>query len=320
MTTSAPLFACVSHSPLIVVRKREPEVERRIIADCLAVRAQVEAFDPDYIVFFSNDHFANFHYANMPVFCVGTAAHAVNDVGGTPGKLDVPADDALALAGYLRANSFDTAISRKMGVDHGFSQPLFRLFGAIDRWPVIPVFISPFTAPLVAFRRSRELGQAVGRFVAQSGKRVLIMGSGGISHHPLHYYPTPDVAPPDVYGWQLDGEKGGTMTEAQWFERLLTMHHQGAQAVVDGRRTVAEMRLNDAFDRDFLDRIARADLASMDDWDQGEIQARAGIGALEIHNWIAARAAHVTAGGGPVVTRYDFVIEYAVGYGLACSA
>jgi 2,3-dihydroxyphenylpropionate 1,2-dioxygenase len=320
MSDTRPLFACVSHSPLIVVRKREPEAEKRILADCLAVRAQVEAFAPDYIVMFSNDHFANFHYSNMPVFCIGTAAVAVDDVGGTPGKLNVPADDALALAGYLRGAGFDTAISYKMGVDHGFSQPLARLFGALDRWPVIPVFISPFTSPLVAFRRSRELGEAVGRFIAQSGKRVLVMGSGGISHHPIRYYPTPDIAPPDVYGWQLDGENGGTMTEAEWFERLDTLHHQGAQSIVDGERTAADMRLNETFDRDFLDRIARADLASMDEWNQGEILANAGVGALEIHNWIAARAAHAAAGGGEVTTKYDFVLEYAVGYGLAHSA
>jgi hypothetical protein len=57
------MFACVSHSPLIVVRKREPEV-----ADNAALRARVEAFAPDYILMFSNDHFASFHYSNMPVF------------------------------------------------------------------------------------------------------------------------------------------------------------------------------------------------------------------------------------------------------------
>jgi anthranilate synthase/aminodeoxychorismate synthase-like glutamine amidotransferase len=214
----------------------------------------------------------------------------VDDIGGTPGKLNVPADEALELASFLRGGSYDTAISYKMGVDHGFSQPLVRLFGALDRWPVVPVFISPFTQPLIAFRRSRQLGEAVGQFVKQRNKRVLIMGSGGISHHPLRYYPTPDVAFPEVYGWQLDGEKGGTMTEAEWFDRLHRMHHEGAQMIIDGLRTIAEMRLNEEFDREFLRRIVAADLESMDDWDQMEILGKAGVGALEIHNWIAARA------------------------------
>lgn len=314
------MFGCVSHSPLIVVRKRVPNVEPRILADCAAFRAKVEAFKPDYIVFFSNDHYAGFHYSNMPAFCVGTAAEAVNDIGGTPGKIPVPEEAAMALVAHLRDCDFDPAISYKMRVDHGFSQPLARLLGGIDRWPVVPIFISPFTPPLIAYRRTRHFGEAVGRFIGASGKRVLIMGSGGISHHPARYYPLAADADPAVYGWQLDGEAGGTMTAEQWFDRLHTMHHDGAQAVADGRRTVADMRLNREFDEDFLARIADARLDSMDDWDQQEIIASAGVGALEIHNWVAARAAHAAAGGGAVETRYDLVVEYAVGYAMAQSA
>lgn len=311
------MFGCVSHSPLIVIRKRKPEVEDRILADCAAFRAQVENFNPDYLVFFSNDHFASFHYSNMPAFCIGTECAAVDDVGGTPGKIPVPAADALALADHLRKADFDPAISYKMRVDHGFSQPLMRLLGGVNRWPIIPIFISAFTQPLVSFRRSRMFGEEVGRFIRASGKRVLIMGSGGISHHPARYYPLPTDAEPRVYGWQLDGASGGTMTEQQWFERLDDLHHDGAQMVADGKRTQSDMRLNPDFDQDFLARIQSGNLASMDAWNQAEIIATAGVGALEIHNWIAARAAYGAAGGSAIETKYDMVLEYAVGYALA---
>jgi hypothetical protein len=97
------------------------------------------------------------------------------------------------------------------------------------------------------------------------------------------------------------------------------MHHEGAAMVIDGRRTVSDMRLNAAFDRDFLGHIAEAHLTDMDHWDQADIVAKAGVGALEIHNWIAARAAYLAAGGGAVTTRYDLVQEYAVGYAFAQS-
>jgi 2,3-dihydroxyphenylpropionate 1,2-dioxygenase len=320
MSQSTVMFACVSHSPLIVVRRRKPDVEERIQAECATFRAKVEAFAPDFIVLFSNDHFASFHYSNMPAYCVGVAAEAVADVGGTPGRIPVPTETAIALVDYLRHADFDPAISYKMKVDHGFSQPLTRLLGGVDRWPLIPIFISAFTRPLIPLRRSRLFGEAVGRFVASSGQRVLIMGSGGISHHPARYYPMPQDADPAVYAWQLDGAAAGSMSEAQWFERLDEMHHEGAEMVIDGRRTTADMRLNAAFDRDFLARIAEAHLADMDNWDQADIVAKAGVGALEIHNWIAARAAYLAAGGGAVTTRYDLVSEYAVGYAFAQSA
>jgi hypothetical protein len=40
------MLGCVSHSPIIIVRQRKPEVEDRIVADCAAFRARVEAFRP----------------------------------------------------------------------------------------------------------------------------------------------------------------------------------------------------------------------------------------------------------------------------------
>ena len=313
------MLGCVSHSPIIVVRAHMPEVETRIIEDCAAFRARVEEFDPDYIVLFSNDHFASFHYANMPVFCIGTQCEAVDDVGGTAGNIPVPEETAMELVDYLRKADFDPAISYHMRVDHGFSQPLNRLLGGIDRWPLIPIWTSAFTRPFVSFRRSRLFGEAVGRFVASSGKRVLILGSGGLSHHPAHYFPLRQDADPKVYAWQLDGEAGGTMTEEQWFNRLLTMHHQGAEAIVAGTRTIKDMRLNPEFDRTVLDYISSGDLSPMDNWDHTEIVAKAGVGALEIANWIAARAAYSTAGGGAVTAQYDMVPDYAVGYALAQS-
>lgn len=318
--TTQLMFACVSHSPLIVVRKRKPEVEERILSECAAFRAKVESFAPAFIIFFSNDHFASFHYSNMPAYCVGAAAEAVADVGGTAGTIPVPAETAIALVDHLRRADFDPAISYRMKVDHGFSQPLTRLLGGVDRWPLIPIFISAFTRPLIPLRRSRLFGAAVGRFVASCGQRVLIMGSGGISHHPARYYPMPQDADPAVYAWQLDGPAGGSMTEEQWFARLDQMHREGAQMVIDGSRTVADMRLNADFDKHFLAHIAAERLDDMDDWDQAGIVAKAGVGALEIHNWIAALAAYVAAGGGAVTTRYDLVPEYAVGYAFARSA
>jgi 2,3-dihydroxyphenylpropionate 1,2-dioxygenase len=317
MPPTALKFGCVSHSPLIVVRKRVPDQEARILEACAAFRARVEAFDPEVVVMLSNDHYAGFHYSNMPAFCVGVEAEAVADVGGTPGPLPVPRETAIALVAHLRSNGFDPAISYRMRVDHGFSQPLTRLLGGIDRWPLIPVFVSAFTQPFLSFGRVRAFGAEVGRFLATTGKRVLILGSGGLSHHPLRYYPTPDVADPATLGWQMDGERGGTMTEEAWFTRLDAMHHEGAQMVAEGKRTVAEMRLNPAFDQDVLDRIARGDLEGMDDWNHLELVEKAGIGSLEIINWVAARAAHLAAGGGPVTTQYDMVPDYAVGYALA---
>jgi Catalytic LigB subunit of aromatic ring-opening dioxygenase len=142
---SSVMLGCSSHSPLIVINPVDTPDSPAIDAEIADFRKQVEAFDPDYIVMFANDHFANFHYSNMPAYCVGVAAEAMADIGGTPGKIPSVSTEAVALVDYLRKAGFDPAISYKMMMDHGFSQPIARLVGAIDRYPLIPIFISVFT-------------------------------------------------------------------------------------------------------------------------------------------------------------------------------
>ncbi len=318
-STTGVMLGCSSHSPLIVINPVDTPDSLAIDAEIADFRKRVEAFSPDYIVMFANDHFASFHYSNMPAYCVGVAAEAMADIGGTPGKIPSVSTEAIALVDYLRKAGFDPAISYKMMLDHGFSQPIARLVGAIDRYPLIPIFISVFTQPLIPYGRSRQIGEAVGRYIAASGKRVLVMAGGGLSHQVEFIYPSPENASAEIYGWQLDGDAGGGMSAHQWFGRLDEIHHEGVAMIKDGRLTASDLRLNPEFDQDFLGRLAAGDLEGMDAWDQNEVVAQAGIGGLEIHGWIAARAAFAAAGGGTVEASYHTMVDYGVGYGFARS-
>ena len=78
-----------------------------------------------------------FRYQLMPPFCVGTAATAVGDYGTSSGDLDVPQALADDLIVHLLAADLDVAMSEKMVVDHGISQPLDILFGSCAARPVI---------------------------------------------------------------------------------------------------------------------------------------------------------------------------------------
>lgn len=318
---SNAMLGCTSHSPLIFIRPQKPSYEDDIQTLCERFQAHVDAFDPEQIVVFGNNHFAGFHYSNMPAYSIGVRCTALGDLGGTAGDLNVPAEDAVKMVAAVRASGFDPAISYKMEVDHGMSQGLTRLVGGIDRYPVIPIFISVFTPPLMPFRRSREFGEAVGRHVLESGKRTLFMASGGISHHPAFIFPPMDEASEEVLGYQTDGAHGGTMTDEEWFARYDKLHIEGAQAIVDGHLSADDLRLCEDFDRDFMARYAKGNLKSMDDWDQlGDVLPRAGMGAWEIHNWIAAGSAYTACSGvSRVDTYYQLATEYAVGYGMAAS-
>lgn len=316
------MFLAMPHSPIIVMCARAPEAEPELQGHLLSVRAAIERFDPELILFFGTDHFAGFHLSSMPAYCVGLeACEAVADAGGFPGPLAVDRAAAAGLVAQVRDEGFDPAVSYKMTVDHAFSQPLHRLFGRNDRYPLVPIYISVLTPPFVPFRRSRRFGEAVGRFAARDGRRILILGSGGLSHHPTLYYPTRAEAAREVWAYELDGERGGGLTDAQWFERLLLLHQRGARMLVSGERTREDIHLNPEFDRAFLCHLAADEFAALDDLGQAPLIETAGVGAMELHAWVAAAAAYRASGGAaPMTTVYAPTLEYGIGYGMAYAA
>lgn len=315
MTT---LMICASHSPLRHCYAKAPEAWDALQAAYAKMAATVSAFDPQLVIAFGADHFNGFFLNLMPVFCVGTKASAVGDIGGFEGPLDVPDDVAIALVRYLRAQDVDPAVSVDMTVDHGFSQSLHDMLGSIDARPVVPIFINAIAEPLVPFRRTRLLGAATGRFAAATGKRVLLLASGGMSHHPRRYYPEPADASPDVAAWQRSGGSAAdSLKPADWIDRLEAMHHEGAAMIVRGERTAEHMRLNEAADRRFLDVLLGASLQAFDDWDPDALVAEAGIGSMELHTWIAAASAHEAAGGGaPALEFYAVTPELGIAAGI----
>ena len=145
---------------------------------------------------FGPDHFNGFFYELMPSFCIGTAAMGSHDWRLEPGPLRVPRELAIRATRYLHARDFDTAISHEMRVDHGTTIPLYKLTGALARYPVLPVFVNCAADPRPSFRRVRAFGAALGEFLAGENLRITFVGSGGLSHDP----PTPrlEMSPPDV--------------------------------------------------------------------------------------------------------------------------
>ncbi len=153
---------------------------------------------PDIAVVFYNDHGLNFFLDKMPTFAVGAAAHYANaDEGwGIPTLPPVDGNQDLSwhLIEHLVAAEFDIVTCQEMLVDHALTLPL-KLF-----WPdqevapvqVVPICINTVQFPLPTTHRTYRLGEAVGQAIRSwdSDKRVVVMGTGGLSH-------------------QLEGERAG---------------------------------------------------------------------------------------------------------------
>ncbi len=183
--TTVPLaLCCMSHSPLLNLPGPPRSLLDEVEAEIARARAFVADYDPELVVIFSPDHYNGFFYKVMPPFCIGMRASGVGDYGTHAGPLEVAEDLALDCATAVLDAGVDVAVSAGMDVDHGTVQPLEKLCGSATAVPVIPIFVNAIAVPLGPLHRCRALGTAVGNFVGKLDKRVLLVGSGGLSHSP----------------------------------------------------------------------------------------------------------------------------------------
>jgi 2,3-dihydroxyphenylpropionate 1,2-dioxygenase len=286
----------MSHSPLLNLPGPSRDLLDDVDSALTGAREFVRSFDPELVVIFAPDHYNGFFYKLMPPFCIGTAAQAVGDYRTFAGALNVPAAIAGDLAEAVLDAGIDIATSACMEVDHGAVQPLERLFGDVAAHPVIPIFINSVATPLGPLKRSRALGAAVGAFLGTLNKRVLVIGSGGLSHDPP--VPTLATAPPAALDRIVHGRP---MTSEQRTARQT--------AVIDAARDFAGGRgdyqpLNPEWDRRFLEIVDRAQFGELDSWTNPWIAREAGNSAHEIRTWVAAFAALAAAGPYETKLRY----------------
>lgn len=271
--------------------------------------AFVADFDPQLTVVFAPDHYNGFFLRLMPPFCIGTAAQGIGDYGTHLGALDVPADLAADCAAAVLEQGVDLAVSASMDVDHGVVQPLERLFGDATACPVIPIFINAVAAPLGPLHRARELGAAVGRYLASLDLRILVVGSGGLSHDPP--IPTLATAPPGTRDRILHGT---AMTAEQRQSRQDTVI-AAARDFAAGTGALAP--LNPEFDERFLAIVDAGALEELDVWSNSFITEAGGGSAHEIRSWVAAFGALAAQGGYRTAHRYyraapDLIAGFAV--------
>ncbi|WP_230986049.1 3-carboxyethylcatechol 2,3-dioxygenase [Mycolicibacterium pallens] len=286
----------MSHSPLLNLPGPSAELLDDINARLVETRDFVAAFDPELVVIFSPDHYNGFFYRLMPPFCIGSAASGVGDYGTHAGPLQVPGEIANEMAAAVWEAGVDVALSAAMDVDHGTVQPLEVLFGDAASRPVIPVFINSVATPLGPLKRTRALGAAIGEYLGALDKRVLVVGSGGLSHDPP--VPTLATAPPAALERIVGGAPMSPEGRAARQEAVIAAAHDFAH----GQSPLQP--LNPDWDHALLDLIDTNRLAEVDGWTNDWIAREAGNSAHEIRTWVAAFAALASQGEYQTQQRY----------------
>jgi len=304
----------MSHSPLLEFNDPPAEVKAEVEAAFETARSFVREYDPTLVVSFAPDHYNGFFYDLMPPFCIGYQALGVGDYNTAEGPLAVPTERSEELAQWVAEHDIDVAISRRMELDHGAIQPLEILFGRIDTVPTIPIFVNGVATPFVKMSRIRRLGEAIGSFlVTLEDERVLVLGSGGLSHDP----PVPQ--------WASANEQQRAL--------LLNGRHPTAAArdarqqnVIDTGKafaagTAAIQDLNPEWDQTLMATLAAGDLSAVDAMTPAQMARDAGNSAHEVRTWVAAFAALSAAGTYEVTSSYYRPIrEYIAGFGVMTAA
>jgi Catalytic LigB subunit of aromatic ring-opening dioxygenase len=232
----------LSHSSFMVSNPGQADEDQasRAFAAYARASAYVQRLAPDALVVFGTDHFNSFFLDNLPQFCIGVGDRYDGCEDNMP-PMAVPGAEQLAndvLTGLLE-RGFDPALSQDLNLDHSFFSPLHFLTPALDV-PVVPIVTNAITGPFPPPRRSFEFGAAVRETLRGSTAcgRVVVVGSGGLSH------------------WPGTTEHG---------------------------------RINEEFDRIFLQHFAAADLPWLTQLSTADLLHHAGNGGQELRNWLALR-------------------------------
>lgn len=303
---------CCSHSPLMntEIEATDENAQKQFYAGVDAAAKELAAFKPDLVTIFYPDHFIGFFFDTMPSFCVGLAAESATEFGIGTQKLRVASDTGLDCVRHLHANDFDVAVSHKMVADHGLTIPLIQLTGGLTRYEVLPIFVNCVADPRPSFKRVRMFGAEVGRYLAKTGKRVAVVGSGGLSHDS----PSGRIAKRTPERFLRENRR--TPEQQIEFEK---MGVENARAMMKGEET-ASRPPNAEWDRQFLDSMVNFREAELDRLTDEELDRDAGGGTHEVRSWVAAAAcAHAIDRIEASVRFYHVIPEWITGMAVVTS-
>ncbi|WP_082520940.1 3-carboxyethylcatechol 2,3-dioxygenase [Rhodococcus sp. Leaf278] len=305
-----PLALCaLSHSPLYGINDPDPGVLKAVDVAIDRVRTFVADFDPELTVVFGPDHYNGVFYDMMPAFCIGSGARAVGDWGTEPGPLPVDRTAARRLVSAVLDDGIDVAQSEELHVDHGIAQPLEFLFGKQYTNPLVPVFVNAVGLPLGPMQRIRLLGESIGREIESWNKRILIVGSGGLSHDPP--VPRLDEATPEVLARLIDGRNPSPELRAERQRRVI----DAGKAHAAGDNSFQQ--INPGFDASVMNTFANGAVSETDSWTNDWMEKNGGHSAHEIRSWVAAFAALSTGGSYTVTDRWYWPVrEWMTGFGM----
>lgn len=178
---------CVPHDPLITgaPEAADPKQANKVMQAFGVVRDAIAGLKADTVIVIGDDHFAMFDTGCQPTILIG--------IGDLEGPIEdwlriprraIPNNTPLAehIMNFGFERGFDWAVAKTLSLDHSTMVPTHLCLP--DQVRMIPIYVAAGMTPLIRAKRCRELGAMIGAAVQAwpSDERVVILGTGGISH------------------------------------------------------------------------------------------------------------------------------------------
>jgi len=287
-------FAC-SHAGFLITHfdQASPDKRDAVYAGFATMRERIASLAPDALIVVATDHGRIYPLTHQPQFVIGVGprARGIGDAGLPTCEVAIHQPVAQALLEGCIDEGVDLGYSEDVQIDHSFVTPLMLATPQLDI-AIVPIVQNCRMRPMPTLRRSRAVGQAIGRAIRASGRheRVVLVGTGGLSH------------------WVGDERRRSFIRQpagtrfARESEYQLVLPTTGP--------------INQTFDAEFLQTLARGQAEEFTrEWSDDRLEDTAGNGAQEIRNWLLV--AGVAEDAPAEVLGYAAVPEWLTGSAVA---
>ncbi|GAB3306449.1 class III extradiol ring-cleavage dioxygenase family protein [Haliea atlantica] len=176
----------MSHDPMVFINPKKMD-NSHILDAYSSIKARVAELNATSAIIIGADHYILFSPRCLPQLLIGMGevSGPVDELPGLP-NINIPENRELARAifDYSQESGFDLAVSKTLAVDHSVGVPAQLCLPEGGQVKAVPVYMASGVSPTIRMARAFKFGEMLKQAVEhiETDERVVVMGSGGISH------------------------------------------------------------------------------------------------------------------------------------------
>ena len=181
---------CVPHNPVMFFNPEGPSDDQcQVVHDAYdKTAARIRELEADTAIIIGCDHYILYGTECLPAYVISTG-EIDGPVDQLPGLKRAPIASHKELGMHIAKegfqSGFDWTVGRAMSVDHSIGIPHHYMVKPNVGMKTVAVMLACGVDPYLPMKRAWELGEHIANAVAsfEGDERVIVIGSGGISHH-----------------------------------------------------------------------------------------------------------------------------------------